>query len=151
MRIGEWRWALGASALVVALASVPYLVCWAIVPAGSHYTGLLINPIDGHSYLAKMGQGAAGSWLVRLPYTAETHEPALVYTYLLALGHLVPSGSPTSLSCRLPPGARLLWSSTDARRLWRLFPYVVRHWIPSICFAIDRPLVRTGLVGGRWP
>jgi hypothetical protein len=79
------------------LTSVPYLVAPALIPSGSHYTGLLINPIDGHSYLAKMAQGATGSWLFRLPYTAEPHQPALLYTYYLALGHLVPSGSPIVL------------------------------------------------------
>ena len=81
----------------MALTSVPYLVAWLITPAGSHYTGFLINPVDGHSYLAKMGQGAAGSWSVRLPYTAEPHQPAFVYTYLLALGHLSPVKSPAGL------------------------------------------------------
>jgi hypothetical protein len=93
VRSSEWRWALGISALIVALASVPYLVAWALVPPGSHYTGLLINPVDGHSYLAKMVQGAAGSWMLRLPFTAESHRPAFVFTYHLALGHF---GSPSS-------------------------------------------------------
>jgi hypothetical protein len=93
----EWRWALVASVLILGLVSLPYVVGWLLTPAGYHFTGLLVNPIDGHSYLAKMGQGAAGSWLFRLPYTSEPHEPVLVYTYYLALGHLAPAGSP--LAC----------------------------------------------------
>ena len=93
----EWRWAFGAATVVVALTAVPYLVAWLITPAGSHYTGFLINPVDGHSYLAKMGQGAAGSWLLRLPFTAEPHEPAFVFTYHLALGYLSASKSPVGL------------------------------------------------------
>jgi hypothetical protein len=91
---GEWRWAWIASLLIVGLVSLPYLAGWLLTPAGYHFTGLLVNPIDGHSYLAKIGQGAAGSWLFRLPYTSEPHEPVLVFTYHLALGHLAPANSP---------------------------------------------------------
>ena len=93
----EWGWAWAVSALVVALACLPYLVGWALTPAGYHFTGLLINPIDGHSYLAKMGQGAAGGWLFRLPYTAEPHRPVFIFAYHLALGHLAPNASPLTL------------------------------------------------------
>ncbi len=93
----EWAWALGVSAAVVALASLPYLLGWLLTPAGYRFTGLLINPIDGHSYLAKMGQGAAGSWLFHLPYTAEPHRPVMIFTFHLALGHLAPSGEPLVL------------------------------------------------------
>jgi hypothetical protein len=93
----EWRWALAVSALIVTLASIPYLIAWASVPPGNHYTGLLINPVDGHSYLAKMGQGAAGSWMLRLPFTAQPHKPAFLFTYHLALGHLAPPSSPVAL------------------------------------------------------
>ena len=93
----EWTWALVAAACIVALASLPYLLAWLITPAGYHFTGLLINPLDGHSYLAKMGQGAAGEWLFRLPYTSEPHAPVFIFTYFLALGHLAPAGSPVAL------------------------------------------------------
>lgn len=92
----EWRWAAVASVLIVGVTALPYLTGWLLTPAGHHFTGLLINPIDGHSYLAKIGQGAAGSWLFRLPYTAEEHRPVLVYTYYLALGHLAPLNSPSA-------------------------------------------------------
>jgi hypothetical protein len=90
----EWRWAWVASLLIVGLVSLPYLVSWLLTPAGFQFTGLLVNPVDGHSYLAKIGQGAAGSWLFRLPYTPEPHEPVFVYSYYLALGHLAPANSP---------------------------------------------------------
>lgn len=93
----EWRWAAGVALLIVALASLPYLVGWIMTPDGYHFTGMLINPIDGNSYLAKMGQGAAGSWLFRLPYSSENHSPVLIFTYHLFLGHLAPGNSPITL------------------------------------------------------
>jgi hypothetical protein len=52
------------------------------------YTGFIVNPLDGHSYLAKMRQGAEGRWLFTLPFTSEPHSGALVFLYYLFLGHL---------------------------------------------------------------
>lgn len=84
----ERRWLLLASAFVLTLASLPYLVCvWA---AGSELTfsGLLMNPADGFAYLAKMRLGLAGDWLYRMPFTLEESQGAFMFSYYLALGHL---------------------------------------------------------------
>lgn len=84
----EWRWvALVTLALVVA-STLPYLAAWAAVPEGQHFTGLLFNPQDGNSYVAKMRQGLEGSWLFHLPYTPEPQEGAPVYLFYLFLGHV---------------------------------------------------------------
>ncbi|MFQ6101585.1 MAG: hypothetical protein ACE5OS_10190 [Anaerolineae bacterium] len=84
----EWRWvALVTLALVVA-SSPPYLIAWGVTPEGAHFTGLVFNPQDGNSYIAKMRQGLAGSWSFRLPYTPEPHDGAPVYLFYLFLGHL---------------------------------------------------------------
>ena len=89
-RVGaeEWRWAVGAALIVVGIAAVPYLVAWLISPPGQEFTGLLVNPLDGHSYLAKMRQGAGGQWLFELPFTPEPQEGAFIFAYYLFLGHL---------------------------------------------------------------
>ncbi len=84
----EWRWVLIVALLVVGIAALPYLLSWLITPVGKVYTGLLVNPFDGHSYLAKMRQGAAGQWLFRLPFTSEPQRGAFVYEYYLFLGHV---------------------------------------------------------------
>jgi hypothetical protein len=85
---GEWRWvALVTLALVIA-SSLPYLIAWAATPEGAHFTGLVFNPQDGNSYVAKMRQGLAGSWSFRLPYTPELHDGAPVYLFYLFLGHV---------------------------------------------------------------
>lgn len=87
-RSAEWRWVALASIGVLALASLPYLVTALATPAGLHFGGVLINPIDGQSYLAKMRQGYDGAWLFRLPFTAQSEPNALLFTYHLGLGHL---------------------------------------------------------------
>ncbi|MBN2555405.1 MAG: hypothetical protein JXA97_05650 [Anaerolineales bacterium] len=88
MRIQRERiWALGLSAGVSLLTVVPYLLAnRAAVP--NVFSGFLINPIDGFSYLAKMRQGAAGSWYFTLPYAAQAGEGVLLYLYYLLLGQL---------------------------------------------------------------
>jgi len=84
----EWRWAIGWSAALLLLSCVPYLIAWQAAPPGWHFAGILVNPLDGHSYLAKMEQGRQDLWLFQLTYTPEPHEGAFIFTFYLALGHL---------------------------------------------------------------
>ena len=84
----EIRWVLLWFILIVGLTCLPYLYACFVTPDDMQFTGLLSNPIDGNSYLAKMRQGARGSWLFHLPYTSEDHEGAFVYTYYPFLGRL---------------------------------------------------------------
>ena len=75
----EWHWiALVTVALAIA-SSLPYLIAWVATPEGAHFTGLIFNPQDGNSYIAKMRQGLAGSWTFRLPYTPEPHDGAPMF------------------------------------------------------------------------
>lgn len=84
----EWRWVAWVTMALLAASSLPYLVAWAVTPNGAYFTGLIFNPQDGNSYIAKMRQGFLGSWTFRLPYTPEPHGGALVYLFYLLLGHL---------------------------------------------------------------
>lgn len=84
----EWRWAMVWSLTLLALSCLPYLVAANAAPPGWQFAGILVNPLDGHSYLAKMQQGAAGDWLFQLTYTPEPHAGVFIFTFYLALGHL---------------------------------------------------------------
>lgn len=84
----EWRWVILWSIVVVALSCVPYLVAMQAAPVDWHFAGILVNPLDGHSYLAKIEQGVMNQWLFHLTYTPEPHEGAFIYTFYLALGHV---------------------------------------------------------------
>lgn len=84
----EWRWALIWAFVVVAVTCLPYLYAWLAAPEGLVFGGLLTNPLDGNSYLAKMRQGFRGEWRFHLPFTPEPHDGAFIFTYYLALGHL---------------------------------------------------------------
>ena len=81
-----WVWAY--SLIILALTCLPYLIAWAATPVGYQFTGLLVNPLDGHSYLAKMRQGWEGAWLFHLSYTPEPHAGAAIFLFYLALGHV---------------------------------------------------------------
>ncbi len=71
------------------LTLVPYILADRIAQPTTIFSGFLMNPIDGFSYLAKMRQGSEGDWLFRLPYAEEPGEGTLVFVYYLFLGHLV--------------------------------------------------------------
>jgi hypothetical protein len=85
---GEWRWVAWVTLVLVIASSLPYLAVWVMTPEDAHFTGLIFNPQDGNSYIAKMRQGLAGSWSFRLPYTPEPHNGAPVYLFYLFLGHV---------------------------------------------------------------
>ena len=52
------------------------------------FSGLLFNPLDGNSYLAKMRQGYDGAWTFVLPYTPDPGEGVPINLFYLILGHL---------------------------------------------------------------
>lgn len=83
----EWRLVVILSLLIVLAASVPYALAYT-VPADHVFGGVLINPVDGNSYFAKMRAGLRGEWLFTLPYTAEPGPGAFIFTYYLFLGHV---------------------------------------------------------------
>ncbi|MGQ9792274.1 MAG: hypothetical protein ACUVSF_01160 [Anaerolineae bacterium] len=82
------RWVWMCSLIIVVISCLPYLIAWIATPAGYQFTGILVNPLDGHSYLAKMRQGWGGAWLFHLSYTPEPHTGAAIFLFYLALGHL---------------------------------------------------------------
>ncbi len=84
----EIRWVLLWSISILGLSCLPYLYACLVTPDDMQFTGLLSNPTDGNSYLAKMRQGAQGNWLFHLPYTSEDHDGAFIFTYYLFLGRL---------------------------------------------------------------
>ncbi|MCB0211437.1 MAG: hypothetical protein KDJ52_19010 [Anaerolineae bacterium] len=84
----EWRWVMMWTVLIVAVSALPLLIAWAMTPPGWNFTGILVNPLDGHSYLAKMEQGATGHWLFHLTYTPEPHAGAFLFTFYVGLGHV---------------------------------------------------------------
>jgi hypothetical protein len=84
----ELKWLAWAVLALILASNLPYLVAWAATPDDAHFTGLVFNPQDGHSYIAKMRQGFEGSWRFRLPFTPEQSPGAYLYLYYLWLGHL---------------------------------------------------------------
>lgn len=82
-------WAqIAVGGMLAGVLLVPYLAAIQLAPPGGEFTGFLVNPLDGFSYLAKMRQGLAGDWLFHLPYTEAQGAPALLFPYHLLLGHV---------------------------------------------------------------
>ena len=68
---------------VILLISLPFVYAFQSGNAESIFGGFLINPIDGHSYLAKMQQGYQGEWRFVLPFTAEPGQGAYLFLFYL--------------------------------------------------------------------
>ncbi len=83
----ERRIAFGLCLLVALGTVAPYAVALQAAKPNT-FTGFLINPVDGFSYLAKMRQGADGEWLFRLPYAPNPGSAAFLYGYYIFLGHV---------------------------------------------------------------
>jgi hypothetical protein len=103
---GDRRWIAFVALALIVVGSAPYLVAWLARPTGMYFTGLLFNPLDGNSYIAKMRQGLNGSWLFHLPYTPEPQQGAPIFLFHLGLGHLARlTGAPLII---IYHGARLI-------------------------------------------
>jgi hypothetical protein len=89
----EWRWAALVAVLVMALTVAPYLVADNAQTEAWRFSGFLVAVDDGNSYIAKMGQGARGAWLFRLPYSSEPQSGVFVYGFYLVLGKLAASST----------------------------------------------------------
>ncbi len=117
------------------LIAIPYLVMALTPDPGYVFGGLLMNPLDGNSYLAKMRQGWSGEWRFVLPYTAEPGEGAYLFLFYLFLGHLARwLGLPLLWVFHL---ARLLAAGLMLWALWRFLVVVnPRGRWPVLVFAV---------------
>jgi hypothetical protein len=84
----ERSWLAWTGLAILLASNLPYLVAWIAAPANAHFTSFLFNPVDGHSYLAKMRQGFEGSWRFHLAFTPERSSGAHIFLFHLWLGHL---------------------------------------------------------------
>ncbi|MDY7076643.1 MAG: hypothetical protein SXV54_06915 [Chloroflexota bacterium] len=84
----ESYWVVRVTLVLVVVSALPYLITWAVMPEGAHFTGLVFNPQDGNSYIAKMRQGFEGDWLFHLAFTPEQSHGAYLFLFHLLLGHL---------------------------------------------------------------
>jgi hypothetical protein len=82
------RFALVFAGAVAALSLLPYLLAYLWTPPGHHFAGFFFIADDATTYLAKMRQGADGSWLWNDPYTSEPHGGVFLFGFYLLFGHL---------------------------------------------------------------
>jgi hypothetical protein len=82
------RFALVFAAIVAIVSLLPYLLAYLWTPPGHHFAGFFFIADDATTYLAKMRQGADGSWLWNDPYTSEPHGGVFLFSFYLLFGHL---------------------------------------------------------------
>ncbi len=74
--------------LLIVVSAVPCLAGFISGTSELIYSGVVFNPIDGYSYLAKMEIGRSGDWLFTLPFTPDPGEGRLLYPFYIAAGQL---------------------------------------------------------------
>jgi hypothetical protein len=84
----ERTWIIIFSLLVVSLTTVPYLLGFVNQADNWVFTGFVYGVEDGNSYIAKMLQGSAGSWLFRSPYSSLSQKGVLAYLPFIMSGKL---------------------------------------------------------------
>src|SRR2546426_1977099 len=82
------RFTLVFATVIAAVLLVPYLLAYLWTPPGHHFAGFFFIADDATTYLAKMRQGADGSWLWNDPYTSEPHGGVFLFSFYLLFGHL---------------------------------------------------------------
>jgi hypothetical protein len=75
--------------ILLLASSLPVLVGNAVSNSSSIYTGVVFNPMDGYTYLAKMEIGNSGDWLFKLPFTAFPGEGRLLYPFYILVGQFL--------------------------------------------------------------
>ncbi|HYM49773.1 MAG TPA: hypothetical protein VET65_04290 [Candidatus Limnocylindrales bacterium] len=74
--------------LLALVSLIPYGLAYAVAPAGHHFAGFFFIADDATTYLAKMRQGAEGSWTWNDPYTSEAHAGVFLFAFYLLAGHI---------------------------------------------------------------
>lgn len=82
----EWRWVLAATALLLLVASLPYLLIAWSTPAGMVWPGILYNFDDQTVYLAWIRQARDGHFFLRNLFTNEPQSGHYLHLYFAALG-----------------------------------------------------------------
>ncbi|MBN2472581.1 MAG: hypothetical protein JXN59_17780, partial [Anaerolineae bacterium] len=86
----EWRWVFIVGGILAAVTLLPY--AWALAANAStatwQFMGILANPQDGATYLAKIEQGLRGSWLITFMHTPENHAGAAIQLLYPLLGQV---------------------------------------------------------------
>jgi hypothetical protein len=84
----ERRWLIVVASALVLLAFAPFIYVALSPPSDWQFMGVLNNPLDGATYIAKMVEGYQGFWLIHFQHTPETHAGALLQIIYPLLGHV---------------------------------------------------------------
>lgn len=82
----EWRWAIIASLLIIAISSIPYLTGYLAQTPDKIFGGAVFDRMDYNVHLASIHTGLRGGWQYAMLHTSENVAPVYVKTFYIALG-----------------------------------------------------------------
>ncbi|HEX7557065.1 MAG TPA: hypothetical protein VF338_10610, partial [Leptolinea sp.] len=74
--------------ILIIFAALPAIIGFFTAGSKYIYSGVVFNPIDGYTYLAKMQIGMSGDWFFTLPYSAQPGEGRLLYPFYITAGQI---------------------------------------------------------------
>jgi hypothetical protein len=75
--------------LLIVVSALPSIAGFLSSNSDLVYSGVVFNPIDGYTYLAKMQIGESGDWLFKLPFTVQPGDGRLLYPFYIAAGQIL--------------------------------------------------------------
>lgn len=116
----EIRWVAILTLLVTSLTALPYIYAQVAAPAGYTFGGVMINPEDGNTYLAKIREGYDGDWLYRSVYSPDNEPAILGHNLYLLIGQF-------ARLIQLP----IIWAYHLARILAGSLLLVAAYWLAA--------------------
>ncbi|MEW6569014.1 MAG: hypothetical protein AB1449_12780 [Chloroflexota bacterium] len=84
----EWRWVLATSAVILFLASLPYLAGSLAQSAQHIFFGAVFDRMDFSVHLGNIWLGLRGEWQFHFLNTSDPHPAGYVKVFYLVVGHL---------------------------------------------------------------
>src|SRR2546421_5208388 len=116
-------WLFSVLAMALLIGQLPMILSACCAPAGATGLGTVWFVNDFAQYESAMRQGATqASWLIQDPFTAEPHQPTLMFPLYVGIGKL-------AAALHVPPDGLERLTEVVARALlvlalWRFFPPV---------------------------
>lgn len=121
LTVSERRWLGQSTALVLFATVLPHIVCAFSAGPDWAFSGVLVNPSDSFSYLAKLRMGWEGKWVFHLPYTVAQGPGGLLFLFYIGLGHVA-----YWLSLPLPFVFHVARLISGAAMLWMVYRLAAR-------------------------
>ncbi len=84
----EWTWVAVVAVAIILFSTLPYLAGYLAQTDQQRFGHALLDRVDYHSYLARMGQGYRGEWRFQLLFSLPVQQGVYFQPFYIVLGHI---------------------------------------------------------------